>query len=269
MQGIKRNSPEQHHKCVPSDGAVWWLRLAWHLPSSDLFLSRKTRPKCVQWCARCMPLKQFALSLSSSFLSPNVTIFHLQSLSTWLKEHLHDLLSWHRRSLPCLHAASMAVPGELEAGDALSSLLCPLALSLSDVLFVKRPGQGIMLYIFKEKHADNRVLAKCVLLNETCWGIHATVMPVWLPWPRGTEPWLLGPSGGLWATAGASGQGQEFSGLPCSESRPRLRAPRYLCESKAGNRGKKGGQHWSFLFQRLKRGPSLFLPEWELANSAL
>lgn len=245
------------------------LRLTRHLPSSDLFLSRKTRPKCVQWLARCMPLKQFAVSLSSCFLSPNVPIFYLQSLSTWLKEHLQDLLSWHWRSLLCLQAASVAVPGQLEAGDALSSLLCPQVLSLSDVLFVKRPGQGLMLYIFKEKHANSRVLAKCVLLNETCWGIHTTVTPVWLSQPRGTAPRCLGLSGGLRAMVGASGQGQGFSGLPCSQSRPRLWAPSYLCENKAGNGGKKGGQHWIFLFQQLKRGPSLFLPEWELANSAL
>lgn len=69
--------------------------------------------------------------------------------------------------------------------------------------------------------------------------------------------------------AASNGWGQGFSGLPCSQSRPRLWAPSYLCENKAGNGGKKGGQHWIFLFQQLKRGPSLFLPEWELANSAL
>lgn len=200
-----------------------WLRLAWHLPSSDLFLSRKTRPKCVQWSARYMPLKQFVVSLSSCFLSENVTIFHLPSLATWLKEHLQDLLSWYRQSLPCLRAASVAVPGELEAGNALSSLLCPLVLSLSDVVFVKRPGQGIM-YIFKEKHADNRVLATCVplkwdLLRDTCHSNARMALPTsghWAAMPgplrrAGSDSHWQRPGPGVLRAALLSVQGQAAS----------------------------------------------------------
>ena len=71
-------------------------------------------------------------------------------------------------SLSCLHAASLALTWELEAGDALP------ALSSSDVPSVRMPGQGIMLYIFKEKHAADRILAKWTLasnkhfFNEIC-----------------------------------------------------------------------------------------------------
>jgi len=146
-------------------------------------------------------------------------------------------------SLPCLDAASPALTWALGARDAHSS--CALASSHGPS--VRMPGQGIMLYVSKGKHAADRVLAKRALasnkhlINEVCRQMRAPAMPPWqqeFPRPWGTEPG--DPAG---PREGWERPGQGLTALLCSwhQLEPRAGSAALLLQAQENVTGQSSG----------------------------